>query len=197
MLFEGFKSDEEDGNHHHYHNNHLNHGEVDNQKDKKSLDKITSIENNTRNEISKNSNAIDPHTIINNTISDFFDENHLFDLLNKQILFKNKKNKSKLNKIVNGECSNSASITSANQVNATSSTTTTTTTAAATANASNVGKESETNKSCSMSSTSSTSSSSTTSSNSKSALTGLDKKLLKKKIMSNIGKIKIEDYVSF
>ena len=56
ILFEGFKSDEEDGNHHHH--NH----QVDNQKDKKSLDqndtnKMMSIEKDTRNEISKNSNA--------------------------------------------------------------------------------------------------------------------------------------------
>jgi len=187
----------------------LHHGEVENETDIKLLDKTeankssVSNEKDAKNAISKKSNIIDHQKLINNTISNFFDENHLFDLLNKQILFKNKKNKNKLNKLVNGECCGSSSTASnvetsigavkhANELAPTATTTSSTATNAAI----NVTKEGEKNKSCSMSSTSS-SSSSTTSSNSKSALTGLDKKLLKKKIMSNIGKIKIEDYVSF
>lgn len=187
----------------------MHHGEVENETDIKLLDKTeankssVSNEKDAKNAISKKSNIIDHQKLINNTISNFFDENHLFDLLNKQILFKNKKNKNKLNKLVNGECCGSSSTASnvetsigavkhANELAPTATTTSSTATNAAI----NVTKEGEKNKSCSMSSTSS-SSSSTTSSNSKSALTGLDKKLLKKKIMSNIGKIKIEDYVSF
>ncbi len=184
----------------------MNQEELENETDVKPLDKTetnktsASIEKDARNPISKKTPIIDHHKLINNTISNFFDENHLFDLLNKQILFKNKKNKTKTNKIGNGDgCGSSnggntvsnieTSIAAVKQANEPTAATTKNKTV------SNVVKESETNKSGSISSTSS-SSSSTTSTNSKSALTGLDKKLLKKKIMSNIGKIKIEDYVS-
>lgn len=184
----------------------MNQEELENETDVTPLDKTetnkttASTEKDAKNVISKKSTIIDHHKLINSTISNFFDENHLFDLLNKQILFKNKKNKTKTNKIVNGDGSRSSnggnavsnietSIAAVKQANEPNSAT------ATHKIASNIVKERETNKSGSISSTSS-SSSSTTSTNSKSALTGLDKKLLKKKIMSNIGKIKIEDYVS-
>ena len=138
--------------------------------------------------------------LINNTIKNFFDENHLFDLLNRQVLFKNKSSKAKSSKLVNIEHNASnieASIAAVKKANEAVAAKIASNDASKHSSAS---KEKEVEQSQTTTSLPSSSSSSTSSNlsinNSESALTSLDKKLLKKKIMSNIGKIKIEDYVS-
>ena len=98
--------------------------------------------------------------------TNLFDESHLFELLNKQNILKNKMNKYKLKRIAVESSDLDAELNKLPLL---------------------INQDDKLN---------SDKYKNISTSDSKSALTSLDKKILKEKIMSNIGKMKIEDYVS-